>query len=357
MKTNDIVLIDYLGYVDSNNKPVGHVSKILNEYRHLLEPFKVKYIVTEPYVKDYMSVIKTLKFRTQIEKKFSKLKLIYKNIIKIILIINLVLSTKQKKMWFINIDYSLFLALSLIPKFLIKPKEIYITIYKSNYRFNNKIADYVMRLSFKMGQKRIKSAIVTNKNIKMYCESIFMPDYFYNPDKYKSLQDNTKLNQVVCLGVMNSHKQLEELIQLFMGKDINLIVIGHFTDKNRFAKLNDIVLKSDNITLRDFQLSIEEYNNIFSSSKFVILPYDMDIYSNRTSGILIEAIFLNVIPIAPDELLNYNSISGIGYKKLSDLQLDQLNHIENQIIMENISLRNDYYSFDKIKLNLQEIFK
>jgi len=353
----NISLIDYLGYVDSSNRPVGHVEKILSEYGKLLNDFEIKYIVSEPYKAEYMKKVEIIKSQSDIAHKYkNKLSLFFHNVRKILLLIKLILRSKEKKVWFINIDHSIFLALAVIPKFLLKSKDVFITVYKGNFQYRNKIADAIMRRAYKNAQKKIKVAFVSNKNIEMLCNTIFIPDYYYD-DKYTKLQSNNKLNRVVCLGVMNNHKKLEELVNLFIKNQFELIIIGHFTDKTRFNNLLKIIDAHKNISIEDKKINNKRYYDLLSTSKYVILPYDMSIYNERTSGILQEAIFLNVVPIAPKELLHYNSIKGISYNCLSDLSLDMQQELKDTIINKNIELRDKFYNYENIKKNIQNSLK
>ena len=56
-----------------------------------------------------------------------------------------------------------------------------------------------------------------------------------------------------------------------------------------------------------------------SSAKYSILPYDMNQYINRTSGVLLESIYVGTIPIAPRSLLEHNKLPGIKYDSLNEL--------------------------------------
>ena len=45
----------------------------------------------------------------------------------------------------------------------------------------------------------------------------------------------------------------------------------------------------------------------------------MEQYQCRTSGVLIESLFMNTTAIAPEQLLQENHIKGIGYKNIEEL--------------------------------------
>ncbi len=43
-------------------------------------------------------------------------------------------------------------------------------------------------------------------------------------------------------------------------------------------------------------------------------------YQSRTSGVLIESLFLDTVAIAPKQLLAENQIGGIGYDRIEELK-------------------------------------
>ena len=45
----------------------------------------------------------------------------------------------------------------------------------------------------------------------------------------------------------------------------------------------------------------------------------MKVYEGRTSGVLLESIFVGTIPIAPKRLLEENEVRGIGYETLDEI--------------------------------------
>lgn len=77
----------------------------------------------------------------------------------------------------------------------------------------------------------------------------------------------------------------------------------------------------------------------------------MDCYKGATSGVLLESIFLKSIPVAPQKLLDYNGINGIGY---GDLEEINTNTFVKQLTNEN---NLDKYMFDYNQKKLHSIFQ
>ena len=116
---------------------------------------------------------------------------------------------------------------------------------------------------------------------------------------------------------MNPYKKLEELVEVFNDLDYPLEIAGYFFDRDRAARLKQRV--KDNIFIDDRILDDVEYYEKLGSARYAVLPYDMEQYKNRTSGILLECAFLGVVPIAPHELLKENGLKGIGYTSIEEI--------------------------------------
>ena len=107
-------------------------------------------------------------------------------------------------------------------------------------------------------------------------------------------------------------------------------------DEKRYNKLK---IKCDgNIIIKNNNLSYIDYLSKIAESKFVILPYKESSYSNRSSGVLLETIFLGSIPIAPKFLLNFNNIKGVDYEKFISGEID----LNNQCKLESILNHNNH---------------
>lgn len=306
-----IALIEYLNYIDKNDKPIGHGKKVLNEMYNLIREGNSIYLISSTmYLHDFekFNFIKTL----PIYHMSSKLKL------NCMIFFNLLKSFKINHnyyMWFTNTEWRLFALLALLPV----KRTIIATMYRDVYRdvieSKSRMA-YIKGLLVKKGLRKVKLTIITNPNLNITENQVFIPDYIYTED-YEKYTINKKIEQILCVGAMRSSKDLKGIIDHFNNTDVPVYIIGGFEDESLFRELKKKI--ADNIKIDNKNLTDSEYYNYMAKSQYVILPYKMESYVNATSGILLESLFLNTIPIAPYELLQFNSINGIGYNKLSEL--------------------------------------
>ena len=172
-----------------------------------------------------------------------------------------------------------------------------------------------------------------------------MPDYYYSEEKYAKYLGVKKQHKVVCLGAMNPYKKLEELVEVFNKNGMSMEIKGYFYDEKRYERLTKI--KKDNITIENRILNEEEYYSILAEAQYSILPYDMQQYGGRTSGVLQESIFMECIPIAPYQLLKENGSVGIGYGELSDLSEEEFFRREALIDVSDIKAACDKKKIQK----------
>lgn len=308
-----IIVSDYIGHSDENGEPMGHPIKVVNETVELLKDVtSVGIAVPEHHIvkvgpcsgdriglPNYICAFSNDKIGN-LKKKWSNLKTLF--------------GSTQGTPLFINVDFSLFLYLDLFAR----RRKYWIMLCYNPLRgvsgWRHKIIESVL--------KRANAVIVTNKHFLDIIpgKTIFIPDYYYIPELYKKHENEKKCTVMVCLGTMGATKKLEELVQAMNGSTIRLKIIGNFkSDPVRFQKLKEMA--GDNVSLENKYVANNEYYDLIGCSEYVVLPYDMDLYNERTSGILIESVFLDSIPVAPRRLLEYNGIDGIGYENISDLPI------------------------------------
>ena len=168
------------------------------------------------------------------------------------------------------------------------------------------------------GMAKIDLMFVTNPTLSISGakQQIHIPDYFYK-NVYSLYRNTAKAERIVCLGLMNVQKELKKLVRHFSNTEIEVWIIGLFDNEHYYNAITK--LSVSNIKIEHRALSEKEYLNIIGGSQFVILPYAATEYKEATSGILLETIFMNSIPVAPKFLLKNNNIQGIGYEKLEDI--------------------------------------
>ena len=174
-----------------------------------------------------------------------------------------------------------------------------------------------LNLIFKRGLSKFDAVIYTQKNMKIPHPKVFyMPDYYYDA-KYEPYRKMPKDDKVVCLGTMNPYKELEKLVDVFNANGMKLEIAGRFLDQQRYLDLQNRA--KDNVIVENVVLSEDDYYKKLAGAKYSILPYDMKVYEGRTSGVLLESIFVGTIPIAPKRLLEENEVRGIGYETLDEI--------------------------------------
>lgn len=315
-----IALIEYLNYVNNDGLPIGHGMKVLSEMALLLEgQFETVIISSKAYNTDLnIAEVKRDGIPPICQNRLS-INSINKNVFNN-LRKALVLAKDCDVIWFTNTDWHL---MAYLP-FAQKTKKIIATVYrdirKDVGQSQSRLA-FIKRQLVERGLARINLFVATNMNLKLGQSQVFIPDYILG-DNYKKYFSDQKISRILCVGAMRKSKDLMGVINHFRGTNIQVYLVGSFQDKDWLMQLEERC--TSNIVIEDRMIPYDEYYKLIAESRFTILPYDMNVYETATSGILQEAIFLGSIPIAPEQLLRFNSINGIGYTDLSELPTDCL---------------------------------
>lgn len=306
-----MLISEYLNYVNESGEPLGHGKKVLNEAIELVQnKYPVSCTASEAY--------KPSKFKGQYKKldaipnRLGSAKLNERIFTNIRETLN---DSTENVVWFTNVEWRLLAYLGIKPT----RKSIVITVYRdilSDILNGKARLKSVKAFLIKRGLRKIKLVIVTNPNLKIHENQVYLPDYYYS-EKYVALRNVEKRERILCVGSMRKSKDLRGVLKAFNGTDIPVWIVGNFEDKNELEYLKANAGK--NFHLEDRVLEYDEYYRMIAESRFTIMPYDMSFYKDATSGILLETMFLNSIPIAPQRLLTYNSVDGIGYVNISEL--------------------------------------
>ncbi len=346
-----IILADYYGVCDENGKAIGHSPKVIKEYSDLLkENYSVSAAVSpciaaEIDIADYEDIynlrydVVEANYKKVSKRIFDKYKIFYN-------IYQVFKYGKEKNIFFYRVDFFFMLYLLLMRRS--KNKKIAL-VYQLG--FGKGIVERLTTQLYRQSLKKLDGVIYTQKGMNIQSVNCFyMPDYLYFEEKYKKYKQSVKKEKVICLGAMNPYKKLEELVSVFNELGYQLEIIGYFFDKSRF---NELCKKANkNITIIDSILDEEEYYAKMSEAKYAIMPYDMRQYTNRTSGVLIESAFLDTVPIAPEELLNNNGISGVGYDELRDLKNFTWQNNTEKYLCSNREIVKKYYDEKKVRTEL-----
>lgn len=350
MEQKRINLVEYVNLQNEKGIPVGHAPKVIGEAAEIVKKeYDIKIFCGSGIKKLLGDKYDISIIESNFHKRNKALMFVsrWKNL-------NYVFANSQDNdiMWFTNIDWTLFLYLSL--KKSIKQK-IIVTAYRDIVEDMKGYKSRIRRMLGKICMKsldKISLYVITNPALKLFDNQITIPDYYYS-EKYDSYSYVDKKNQIACLGAMRGTKDLVGVVRHFNGTGIKVLIVGDFMDKEEFKTIVDMA--DSNIIIKDVVLSFDEYYKLIAMSKYVILPYKLERYKNATSGILLESLFLRSVPIAPKWLLENNKIAGIGYDKLESLPLD----IESfEKLSKEIDFNIDEYRMetisDKLNVAIQE---
>lgn len=350
-----INIVDYIGYCDKNKKPVGHSLKTINEFSGLLKnKFVIKLTIPKIY-KDYVtSNLKNVKYldidnsKIMNNKKVGHLFYILK---KIFLVQKIIRSKNAEKIWFINTDFWFFFSLLFLTK---TNKQIIATNY-INYDLTDTFKNRFKKFVFQKSISKVTKIITTNSKIKDH-KYEYIPDYFYDENEYLEFIQTPKENVTVCLGSMNEAKDVKNLVHVFNKNHQKLIIIGKFSSENLFDEL--IKIKKDNIQIENRFLTKKEYYTLLGKAKYAVLPYIEENYSSRSSGVILESVFLKTHVIAPSFLLEHCNIHGSGYedifylkgfKEISDVDIRKSNE-------KNFRMISSTYNKAQVAKKLSKIF-
>lgn len=344
---NELVIVDYIGNCTNEKIPTGHALKTLNESGEMLgDVFDVEYIVNEVY-KNYLPADRIKKGIPYVSCPMNQntlLKKIMLRVRKIKSIWNI--TNSEKNIWFINTDFWLFVALLIYP--LKKKNRIFVTNYIDYYHdggIGKKIKNAIYRLSC----RNIDCVFTTDKTVELPKHQ-YIPDYWYDENKYREFNCTEKRNAVYICGGINPGKDIMGAIDAFNVNGFPLHINGFFSNEQLYEKA--ITCAKDNITIHDGRMSDEEYYINLGKYKFVLLPYKKENYSNRSSGVILEAIFLGAIVIAPEFLLKHLGIEGISYGDIKELRKFDLTNISDEVVKKlkefNSKVLEDY-RFETIK--------
>lgn len=323
-----ILLVDYYGTCNFEGNEVGHSSKVLKEYKELIQDYYEVSVALSPCLVDKIDheasrnihSIYTLKYNICMDNLHSVWKRV-KDKFKLFYNLHQVFKNRNYDiMWFYRTDFFLALYLKLfVPRKRKKNRypKIIVLIYQNS--FGQSIMGRILNRIYYSGFQKADAIISTQSGFQSLRKpTLYIPDYYYDVRKYDVYKNTEKENKVVCVGTMSPYKQIIPLMEAFNKNGFPLEIRGFFYDKKQYQQLMDN--KNDNIVVLDEILTEKEYYHTVAKAKYAVLPYDMEQYQNRTSGVLQECVFLDTIAIAPEQLLRENHIEGIGYSNIEELK-------------------------------------
>lgn len=322
MKNKNIYIIDYNGFSNIKNEPLGHSLKVTKELSIMFANNNINttIIVPQNYKVFYKDInipkIYLKHCMLDVQGCFHKIMNALKRSLNILSIYRK--TDSNSILYFVVSDIYLYFFIWLFPKKLF-PRFIVLTKYSNNVET---FKQSCFNIFLEKIDNKINLKIVSNeKLLGNNSNSIFVPDYFYDEKYYEKYSTLEKEEEIVCLGVMREYdKDLVNLIKVFVSIKYRLKIIGYFTETLLYKRLVDLAKDNDLITIENRLLNDEAYYKYLGQAKYSIMPYKISMYSQRTSGVLLESIFLNTIPICHHSLLDFNNVNGISYNQLDDLK-------------------------------------
>lgn len=344
-----VALVDYIGYGDVNGKPVGHTLKILKEYGDLIsDKYDIEYWVSREYArslqKDNMFILPFFSDTTRRGKNsWNNIKTLIQSFVNILYILR---KSRVDIVWFCNVDQFLFMCLGIFGFF---GKKIVVTTFTMQYLkgYHNYFLNKV--------KKKISLFISCNQQYEEMDNSFYMPDFLYKDSIYVPYISSQRQNRITCLGTMSRAKKIREIAQICSEMNWTLDVYGFFYDKSYYDEIT--TFKSEKVHVVDRYLEYTDYLKALGEAAFCFFNYDEHAYANITSGVLLECIFMDCIPIANNFLLENMNINGIGYERIEDIKDIKLDNIDlAQIIAKNREIIKERYEMETVKRNLLQRF-
>lgn len=385
---NRILMCNYNCMCDHNETIVGHTLKVTREYAEMLtQDFELALIGTKCLVESLgdgadiiFDQVDSLPYQIYVDAPFTIKRRIadkfgmFRNLKKCFEVV-----APNSTLFFYQVDFFFFLYL-FTHRIKDNSNKICCLIYHQD--FTGGVLAPLLRYIYKRALRKIDSVIYTQKGHSVDHPNVcWMPDYIYDEKYYsKSIADipsdsdetdagNSEQKPLaVALGTMNRYKQLEELVEFFPADKISLRIIGRFDDVERFDGLREKVFsencesvngkhdRTKDIQIKNCVLSDEEYYSYLSQAKYSVLPYDMNQYVNRTSGVLQESIFMDCIPIAPKELLEQNELPGVGYDEIVYIS-DAIKNCESETVYNEMKHIKQIYAKERVYKEVSHFLK
>lgn len=308
---NRITLVDYIGYCDSKGEVTGHTAKTLKETKEMLsDSYDVSMVVTPPYAQffDDSCIASVLPYESSPQRQSSKFKKIGLYIKKIRAVRNIV--NNESTVWFVNTDFWLYVGLLFSKKK--KRQKIFATNYLDFYSKKN-----LKNFIYNCAVKKINCVFHTNVELKRDKHQ-YVPDYWFDKRKYDKYFVKEKQKDVYICGEINEGKDIIVAIEAFNANGEALIICGKFASQSTYKEA--VTKAHKNIRIENIRLDDDAYYRELAKHRFVLLPYREESYSNRSSGVVLESIFLGNIVIGPKFLLRQLGIAGIEYDSIDELQ-------------------------------------
>lgn len=340
---NKITLVDYIGNCDAKGEVTGHAAKTLQETKEMLsDSCDVSMVVTPPYAQffDESCIASVLPYESSPQRQSSKFKKIGLYIKKICAVRNIV--KKESSVWFVNTDFWLYVGLLFSKKK--KDQKIFATNYLDFYSQKN-----LKNFIYNCAVKKIDCVFHTNVELKRDKHQ-YIPDYWFDKRKYDKYLTEEKQDDVYICGGINAGKDIMGAIDAFNANEQALMICGKFSSQSVYEEA--VAKAHKNIRIENTRLDDDAYYRELAKHRFVLLPYKEESYSNRSSGVVLESIFLDNIVIGPKFLLRQLGIAGIEYDSIDELQQFDLAKVAAEkidAIKKNNKILCEKYGYENVR--------
>ncbi len=334
-----INLVNVVNSLDDKEAPVGHELKVLGDYSELFGK-SVQVIAAKEYISGKGKNLPYCIYAGK--RKWAALKILCNYFVSLA-------AAKGRYLIYTVTPEELLWGIALYKG---RKKVIAVTYEHWDMYISNNLADKPIRRALvKRGLSRLNGCIVTNALYRPKVPYVRIPDYYITDEIKKYHRDGTEKG-CVCLGEMRNGKDILGLVRVMGKTDIPLMIAGSFQDKELYRRVKRI--QADNVTIEDRNLPYDVYLKYLSECRYVVLPYDARRYDGKTSGVLLEGIFMGAVPVAPWKLLEQNGIQGLGYHNISEIpELIRL-YEEGKIIVKN---KMDKYCLQQYKKKTMWLLK
>lgn len=328
-----VSLINVVNNIDKNNKPVGHGLKSIQDFSEILDE-NIEILASKEYCREFIACSNSLPYSIRSgQMKHSSLKMLVNYFVSLF-------SASNRTLLYVIAAEPLLWGIALMKR---NKRVVVLTYDNWDLYIRRNLSDRPIRkFLVKRGLDRTDGFIVTNLSYRPRKPYIRIPDFFMT-EEMKMYARKPKEHGCICIGEMRYGKDVAGLSRVMGKTDIPLLIIGSFSDKSLYQSVRRV--RSENIKVVDKNLEYSEYLEYLSAYRYVVLPYDADYYDGRTSGILLEGIFVGAIPIAPCTLLKQNRIQGLGYKDIS-----QIPELIAEYEAGNIDVHNDLRRFEEPRI-------
>jgi glycosyltransferase involved in cell wall biosynthesis len=150
---------------------------------------------------------------------------------------------------------------------------------------------------------------------------ILLPDYL--PVKTSQQELPKPLYDFVLIGTINECKDIEDVLESVLNSSLTLKIAGHFENEEQYNKLLSTYGSSERISITNKYLTEEEYECFIKIARFILLPYKTDSYSNRSSGVILDAIYSGRPVIGSNidafQIINEREIGFVYKSSLADI--------------------------------------